>query len=171
MVKLVIWIDLNAQSVCTYQIWIFLILWCSTRLEDSKDYKFVIFGLTELKIWFKQVSRRFVSNLKIVSNWTHKIWIIIVLLDSRCSKDSNEILFVIFGLTERKLWIFKDSIEIWSEILNRNSFEPEIDMCRSVTGRYRFGWIAVVERRIKRWSDGSDRPVPFRISDLFGPFD
>jgi hypothetical protein len=46
MVNLVIWIDLNAQSVCTYQLWNFLILWCSTCWEDSKDFQFVIFGLT-----------------------------------------------------------------------------------------------------------------------------
>jgi hypothetical protein len=38
-------------------------------------------------------------------------------------------------------------------------------MCRSVVGRYRFGWIAVVERRIKRWFDGSDRRIPLRLSD------
>jgi hypothetical protein len=51
MAKIVIREDLNAQSVCTYQIWAFLILWCSTSLEDSKDYKFENFGLTEQKIW------------------------------------------------------------------------------------------------------------------------
>jgi hypothetical protein len=44
MAKIVIWIDLNAQSVCTYQIWIFLVLWCSTGQGLSKDYKIVIFG-------------------------------------------------------------------------------------------------------------------------------
>jgi hypothetical protein len=32
-------------------------------------------------------------------------------------------------------------------------------------GWYPFGWIAVVERRIKRWSDGSDRRIPLRLSD------
>jgi hypothetical protein len=108
MIRIVIWIDLNAQSVCTYQIWIFLILWCSTSWEDSRDYKFVIFGWTELRIWINQANRRFDSNLKMVSNWTHKIWSIIVLLDSRCSKDSNGISFVIFGLTEDFILILQD---------------------------------------------------------------
>jgi hypothetical protein len=51
MIIIVIWIDLNAQSVCTYQLWCFLILWCSTLLEDSKEYKFVIVGCLEQKIW------------------------------------------------------------------------------------------------------------------------
>jgi hypothetical protein len=108
MVKLVIWTDLNAQSVCMYQIWIFLILWCSTSWEESRDYKFVIFGSTEQKIWIYQANRRFDSNLKIVSNWTHKIWSFIVLRDSRSLKDSNETLFVIFWVTDQKLWFFKD---------------------------------------------------------------
>jgi hypothetical protein len=44
--------------------------------------------------------REFDSNLKIVSNGTHKIWSFIVLLDSTLPKDSNSISFVIFGLTE-----------------------------------------------------------------------
>jgi hypothetical protein len=82
MFKLVIWIDLNAQSVCTYQIWIFLVLWCSTRLEDSKDYKFIIFGWTEQKIWIKQANRCVWFNLKIDSNWILNLWIIMALIDS-----------------------------------------------------------------------------------------
>jgi hypothetical protein len=116
MAKLVIWTNLDAQSVCTYQIWIFLILWCSTWSEDSKDYKFVIFGLTELRIWIKQANRRFDSNLKIVSNWTHKIWSFIALLDSRCSKDSKGISFAIFGPTEQKIWILQDWAGIWFKV-------------------------------------------------------
>jgi hypothetical protein len=44
MAKFVIQEDLNAQSVCTYQIWAFLILWCSTGQGLSKDYKIAIFG-------------------------------------------------------------------------------------------------------------------------------
>jgi hypothetical protein len=139
MVKLVIWIDLNAQGVCTYQIWILLILWCSTCWEDSKDYKLVIFGLTELKIWIKQATRQFVSNLNIVSNWTHKIWIIIVLLDSRCSKDSNGISFVIFGHTDQKLWFFKVLAQIW--------FNFYFEFLFDFGGRH-VAW--------------SDRPVPVR---------
>jgi hypothetical protein len=117
MVKLVIRIDLNTQSVCTYQISNFLFLWCSTIWEDSRDYKFVNFGLTELKIWIKHVNRRFDSNLKIVSNWTHKIWSFIVLLDSRCSKDSNGISFIIFGPTDQKIWFSEDLDQFWFQIL------------------------------------------------------
>jgi hypothetical protein len=149
MIKVLIWIDLNAQSVCTYQLWNFLFLWCSTWLEDSRDYKIVIFGLTKLKIWIKQVNRRFDSNLKIDSNWAHKIWSLIVLLDSRCSKDSNGILFVIFGSMKRKIWILQDWVEIWLEISiwigsirNRATWQLFIS-------RYRFGWITDLGRRIE----------------------
>jgi hypothetical protein len=73
MIKLVIWIDLNAESACTFQVWNFSVLECSTCSKESRDYKFVIFGLTELKIWINQANGRFDSNLKIVSNGTHKI--------------------------------------------------------------------------------------------------
>jgi hypothetical protein len=144
----VIWTNLNAQSVCTYQIWIFLILWCSTWWENSKDYKFVIFGWTELKIWINQANRRFDSNLKIVSNWTHKIWGFIVPLDSRCSKDSNGISFVIFGYRNQKLWIFKDSIEIWSGVSIWICFKSRADTWLFFVGPYRFAWIKLLSRRI-----------------------
>jgi hypothetical protein len=146
MIKIVIWIDLNAQSVCTYQIWIFLILWCSTSWGDSKDYKIVIFGLTELKIWIYQANRRFDSNLKIVSNWTHKIWIFTVLMDSRCSKDSNHISFVIFGPTDQKIWFLEDWNGIWFEILNRICFKAEVATWLYRISRYRFGRIAIQSR-------------------------
>jgi hypothetical protein len=122
MIKLVIWRDLNAQSVCTYQLWCLLILWCSTSCEDSKDYKFVIFGLTEQKIWIYHANRRFDSNLKIDSKWTHKIWNFIVLLDSRYSKDSNEILFAILWVTDQKIWILQDWDQIWFIVLFWISF-------------------------------------------------
>jgi hypothetical protein len=104
VIELVIWIDLNAQSVCTYQIWIFLILWCSTCWEDSKDYKLVISRLTELKIWFKQVNRSVYLKLKWFRNEPIKYevllyyWILDVLRIPRCiicyfwtqeSKDMN----------------------------------------------------------------------------------
>jgi hypothetical protein len=126
MIRIVIWTNLNAQSVFTYQIWIFLILWCSKSWEDSKDYKFVIFGCTELKIWIKQVNRRFDTILKIDSNWTHKIWSFIVLLDSRSSKDSNGISFVIFGPTDQKIWFSKYLDEIWFKNLIWICFNPRV---------------------------------------------
>jgi hypothetical protein len=82
MIKLVIWTDLNAQSVCTYQLWCLLILWCSTWLEDSKDYKFVIFGCVKQKIWIKQWNTWVWINLKMNSNWLLKLWNFIAPLDS-----------------------------------------------------------------------------------------
>jgi hypothetical protein len=105
MVKIVIWLDLKAQSVCTYQVWILLILWCSTSSKESRDYKIEIFGLLVQKIRIKQTNRRFNPNLKIVSNWTHEIWDFIALLDSTGFKDSNGISFAIFGSTDQKIWI------------------------------------------------------------------
>jgi hypothetical protein len=117
MFKLVIWIDLNAQSVCTYQIWSFLILWCSTWLENSIDYKFVFFWHLEQKIWIKQVNRYVWFNLKIDSIWILNLWDIMALLDSTCLKVSNGILFVIFGCRDQKIWISKVWTEFKFEIL------------------------------------------------------
>jgi hypothetical protein len=57
MIREVIWINLNVQSVCTYQLWNFLNLWCSRWYEDSRDYKFVIFGCVEQKVWIKWCNR------------------------------------------------------------------------------------------------------------------
>jgi hypothetical protein len=140
--------NLNVQSVCTYQIWIFLILWCSTRWEDSRDYKFVIFGHLVLKIWIKQANRRFDSNLKLVSNWTHKIWSFIVLLDSICSKDSNGISFVIFGPRDQKIWILQEWTKFQFVISNLNRVRSGCDTWRVLVGVYQFGQISDVERWI-----------------------
>jgi hypothetical protein len=144
----VIWTNLNAQSVCTYQIWIFLILWCSACWEDSKDYKIVIFGHLVLKIWIKQANREFDSNFKIVANWTHEIWSFIVLLDSVFPKYSNEVLFVIFGLMKWKIWFLQDWIEIWflNSILDSG-----------------FNWGSHVAN--------SDKLIPFRVDQVSGPLD
>jgi hypothetical protein len=146
MTRIVIWIDLNAQSVCTYQIWIFLILWCSTGLEDSIDYKLEIFGCVIQKIWIKQAKRRVWFNLKIVSNWILKLWIIITLVDSTYSKDSNDILFEIFRVRKQKLWIMQDSIEIWHEFLFWISFKPEVATCLFPIWAYQFDWICDLNR-------------------------
>jgi hypothetical protein len=147
MFKLVIWIDLNAQSVCTYQLWIFLILWCSTSWEDSRDYKFIIFGHLIQKIWNYQVNRRFDSIMKIDSNWTHKIWSFIVLPDSTFSKDSNEILIVKIRLRNWKIWI-----------LIRNHFNSEGVTWHVLIRGYRFVWIGNKKCRIKLiWTDQIDR--------------
>jgi hypothetical protein len=153
MIQLVIWINLSAQSVCTYQVWKFLVLECSASSEESIDYKFVIFGLIELKILINQANRRFDSNLKMVSDWTHKIRSIIILLDSRCSKDSNGILFAIFGSTDQKIWISKDLIKIWFQTSIRIEFISWADTWQLLIGGYRFGWITDLGRRIEmKWT-------------------
>jgi hypothetical protein len=66
MTKVVIWIDLKVPSLCTYQIWSFLILKCSTCSEESIDYKFVISGdqrkiyeLFGIKVLFKSFEIHF----------------------------------------------------------------------------------------------------------------
>jgi hypothetical protein len=56
--------NLNAQGLCTYQLLCFLILWCSTWSEDSKDYKFGIFGCVEENIWIYLCNRWVWINLK-----------------------------------------------------------------------------------------------------------
>jgi hypothetical protein len=149
MIRIVIWSNLNAQSVCAYQIWKLLILWCSTRLKDSRDYTFIIFGHLVQKIWIKQANRRFDSNLKIASNGTHKIRVFIVLLDSRCSKDSNGISIVNFRVTDQKIWILQDWDQIWFEILIRNRFKNSEGVTWQIlTSAYRFDRITLVDCRI-----------------------
>jgi hypothetical protein len=46
-------------------------------------------------------------------------------MDSRCSKDSNGILFAIFGCRDQKIWFSEDLDQIWFEIWVWNLFEPE----------------------------------------------
>jgi hypothetical protein len=143
MFKLVIWTNLNAQSVYTYQIWYFLILWCSTWWEDSRDYKFIIFGHLVQKIWIKQVNRRVWLNLKMISIWVMKLCNISAPLDSTCSKDSNGILFVIFGCRDQKIWIIQDLTAFWFEILFWIYFDSEANTWRVLIRGYWFMRIAV----------------------------
>jgi hypothetical protein len=126
----VIWIDLNAQSVCTYQIGNFLILWCSTWLVDSIDYKFVIFGWTEQKIWINLANKRVCFDLKRNSIWILKLWIICVLMYSTCCKVSNGILFAIFRVIDWKLWFLQVCGYLkrsFKSNLNQNRFR--LDTC------------------------------------------
>jgi hypothetical protein len=148
MIRIVIWIDVNAQSVFVYQIWIFLTLRCPTCWEDSRDYKFIIFGHLDQKIWIKQVNRSVWLNLKLDSKWILKLWNNRALMDSRCFKDSNDILFAIFQVTGWKLWIIKDLDEIWFEILFESCFKSGADTWRVLIRRYHFGWITDWNRRI-----------------------
>jgi hypothetical protein len=46
-------------------------------------------------------------------------------MDSRGSKDSNDILFAIFGPTDQKIWFSKDWDQIWFENSIRNLFWSE----------------------------------------------
>jgi hypothetical protein len=123
MIKLVIWMNLNAQSVCMYQLWCFLILWCSTWLEDSKDYKFEIFGCIDQKTWIKEGNRWVWFNLKMNSIWILTLWHFTVLIDSTLYKLSRDILFVNFGCTVWKLWILQESNKIWFKTLIWNLFD------------------------------------------------
>jgi hypothetical protein len=59
-------------------------------------------------------------------------------MDSRGSKDSNDILFANFGLTDRELWFFKVSVQIWFNFYFENLFDLDEATWRSRTGRYRF---------------------------------
>jgi hypothetical protein len=63
------------------------------------------------------------------------------LLDSTYPKVSNDILFVIFGRRNQKIWISKDLDEIWFQTSIWIEFKPRTDTCRVLTGRYQFGWI------------------------------
>jgi hypothetical protein len=108
--------------MCTCQIWNFLILRCSTCWENSRDYKFVIFGHLVQKIWIKQTNRIVWFNLKIVSIWILNLWNISALINSTCSKDSSGILFVIFGCRDQKIWIIQEWTQFWFLNSNLNLF-------------------------------------------------
>jgi hypothetical protein len=69
-------------------------------------------------------------------------------MDSRCSKDSSEILFAIFGCRDQKIWIFEDSDQIWFQNLIRVSV---------LTRSLHVAW--------------SDKPVPVRPDRLCLPLD
>jgi hypothetical protein len=84
MIRTMISIKLNAQSVCTYQLWSFLIVWCSTRLEDSKHNKIIIFGCTEKRYELNSVIEGFDSIWKWIqiNYWNYGIllhhWILLI---------------------------------------------------------------------------------------------
>jgi hypothetical protein len=85
-----------------------------------------------------------------------------VLLDSRSLKDSNGILFAIFGPRDQKIWILQDSMEFWFEILLRICFKLEAGTWQLSIGSYRFGQIDVLSRWILSVSDGLDLLVSVR---------
>jgi hypothetical protein len=51
MIKILIWLNLTVASLCTLQVWNFLVPESSTCSEESIDYKFVAIGFTEQKLW------------------------------------------------------------------------------------------------------------------------
>jgi hypothetical protein len=91
-------------------------------------------------------------------------------MDSTCSKDSNDILFVIFGCGDQKLWISKDLDQIWFEILIEICFSSEADTWTFPIGEYRFVRITVKERWILCELDAPDRPIPVQLSEEFWCF-
>jgi hypothetical protein len=75
MIKVVIWMNLNAPSLCTYQLWCFLILKCSTCQEDSIDYKFVIFLISRTKDMNYLVLKCYLNHLNVTSKFcTVTMW-------------------------------------------------------------------------------------------------
>jgi hypothetical protein len=87
-------------------------------------------------------------------------------MDSRSLKDSNEILFVIFRVTDQKLWFLQDWNGIWFENLFGILFEHRQATWRVLISWYRFGWICTEGRRIKRETNAPDLRIPLRVSDL-----
>jgi hypothetical protein len=92
-------------------------------------------------------------------------------MDSTCLKVSSDILFMIFGRRNQKLWIFKDLDEIWSENLNESVLDKESPrVAMRFAGTVLFG--------SRTWSVRSklDRtdligPYPFVLSDLLESLD
>jgi hypothetical protein len=87
-----------------------------------------------------------------VSNWILKLWIINALLDSTYSKDSNDILFVIFGPRNQKIWFFKDLAKIRFEFLIWTLIDLGADTWPCLIAPYRFGW-----GRVMRWPRERER--------------
>jgi hypothetical protein len=89
-------------------------------------------------------------------------------MDSTCSKDSNGILFVIFWVVYWKIWFLQVCRYLKGFESNLNQNRSGLDTWQLVIRRYRFVRIIIVERWIKRDLDGSDRPVPLRLSGSIG---
>jgi hypothetical protein len=83
-----------------------------------------------------------------VSNWILKLWSFCALMDYTCSKDSNDLLFVNFRVTDQKIWILQDLNKIW--FLN------------SILISIWFG-----DRHVA-WSD---RAIPVRVDRQWGAWD
>jgi hypothetical protein len=79
-----------------------------------------------------------------------------VLLDSTSLKDSNEVLFAIFGPRDQKLWIMQDWVEIWLENLFEFYSDQRLATWSFSTGPYRFGRIGNFSRRILFDMSGPD---------------
>jgi hypothetical protein len=86
-------------------------------------------------------------------------------MDSRLPKDSNGILFVIFGVTDQKIWFLQDCDQIWFRFPFENLFEHRQATWLIVIGWYPFGWIVSVSRWILSGMCGWDRPMPVQLSD------
>jgi hypothetical protein len=67
-------------------------------------------------------------------------------MDSTVYKLSNDILFVIFGPMNRKIWNLQDSTEFWFEFVIWILFESETDTWRDIIRRYRFMRISNMSR-------------------------
>jgi hypothetical protein len=85
-------------------------------------------------------------------------------MNSTCSKVSNGILFVIFGLTNQQIWILQDLNKIWFRILIWIYFDPRLATWSLPIGPYRFGRIRSGRRWILSDLDGPDAPITVRLS-------
>jgi hypothetical protein len=89
------------------------------------------------------------------------------LLDSTCFKVFNGILFVIFRVTDQKLWFFKVSAQIWFNFYIEFLFDLEKATWRYGIRRYQFGWIAIQKCWILSDLDARDLLIPVHLSELF----
>jgi hypothetical protein len=72
-------------------------------------------------------------------------------MDSTCSKDSIDILFAIFRVTDQKIRILQDWDQIWFEILFQFEFESEQIWARHVAPAH---WSIPI--RVDHGCDASD---------------
>jgi hypothetical protein len=101
-----------------------------------------------------------------VSNLVPKLWSFCALVDSTRPKDSNDILFVIFGLMDRKIWFSKDLAKnIFEFLIIWTLFDLGADTCQIPISPYHFIWISNVEHQILKDLDVPDWTIPVHLSE------
>jgi len=130
--------DSILASLCTNQLWCSLVLWCSTWLEESRDYKIVTFGYVKLKLWIKW-DRKVSNTIEFVQpNFIQKPWNVFTYLCSTLRKLSKYIKFIKFECVDLQIWSCKVFTYFWIG-------KRKIETCRAMW-LFPTGWYQVCAR-------------------------